>query len=103
MYGPYTWSQLYALPTSLAQLKPELVADFPGADQRTDRLGRTGTAIQLGGHTMVVDPASGVVLDETDFGSTVMFVAQGPATSEPQLPAPAATPSVRPGSTRAAS
>jgi hypothetical protein len=142
MFGPYTWSQLYALPTSLAQLKPELMADFPGADQRTlfedvefllvdtpappallealfkveasipgvkvtgyytDRLGRTGTAIQLGGHTMVVDPASGVVLDETDFGSTVMFVAQGPATSEPQLPAPATTPSVRPGSTRAAS
>jgi hypothetical protein len=51
-------------------------------------LGRTGTAIRLGRVTMVVDPANGVVLDETNYGSSVMFVTQGPATSEPTCSRP---------------
>ena len=121
-FGPYTWSQLYRLPTDPAKLKPKLMTDFPSPDQQslfedveillvgtpappavraalfkveasipgvtvtgryTDSLGRTGTVLRLGRSTMVVDPASGVVLDETDSGSTVMYVTQGPATSEP--------------------
>jgi len=141
MFGPYTWSQLYTLPTNPAKLKPKLMADFPSPDQRTlfedvefllvgtpappavlealfkveasipgvkvmgyytDSLGRTGTAIQLGRDTMVVDPASGVVLDETNSGSTIMFVTQGPATSEPKLAGSGTAPSVRPSSTPAA-
>ena len=63
-------------------------ASIPGvevAGQYTDSLGRTGTALELGGITMVVNPATGVVLDDTDSGSpTVMFVTQGPVTTEPK-------------------
>ncbi|HUB40751.1 MAG TPA: CU044_5270 family protein [Streptosporangiaceae bacterium] len=124
MFGPYTWSQLYTLPTDTAALKPKLMTDFgqgggptlfedvefvlddtpappvvraalfkvdasiPGVKvvgYYTDPLGRTGTALQLGRSMIVVDPASGAVIDETDSGSTVMYVTQGPATSEPKL------------------
>ncbi len=124
MFGPYTWSQLYTLPTDPATLKPKLMADFgqgggqtlfedvefvlvdtpappevraallkvdasiPGVrvvGRFTDPLGRTGIALQLGRSTIVVDPASGAVIDETESGSTVMYVTQGPATSEPKL------------------
>jgi hypothetical protein len=138
VFGPYTWSQLYALPTDPARLEPKLMADshniiyqHPGtaaqwASQQasfqyvmtqltdtpappalrealfkvaasihgvrvrghyTDSLGRTGTALQLGRYTMVVDPANGLILDENpDTGpSTIMFITQGPATSEPKL------------------
>lgn len=137
VFGPYTWSQLFALPTDPAKLEPKLMADsqntiyqhpvtaaqwesqqdsfqyvmmdlltdapappalrealfkvgasIPGATvtgHYTDPLGRTGTAIQLGQVTIVVDPANGLVLDETNSPSTVMFVAEGPATSEPRL------------------
>jgi hypothetical protein len=131
-FGPYTWSQLYRLPTDPAKLKPKLMADFPSPDQPslfedveillvgtpappavraalfkveasipgvtltghyTDSLGRTGTVLKLGRSTMVVDPASGVVLDETDSGSTVMYVTQGPATSEPKLSRSGTSPS----------
>jgi hypothetical protein len=63
----------------------------------TDSLGRTGTALQLGQVTIVVDPADGLVLDETNGPSTVMFVAQGPATSEPKLAGSATAPTVGPG------
>lgn len=123
-FGPYTWSQLYTLPTDPATLKAKLMADFRSPDQQTlfadvesllvdtpapppvlealfrvdasipgvkvvgrytDLLGRTGTALELGGTTMVVNPASGVVLDDTDSGSsTVTFVTQGPVTTEPK-------------------
>ncbi|HEY6479011.1 MAG TPA: CU044_5270 family protein, partial [Streptosporangiaceae bacterium] len=131
-FGPYTWSQLYRLPTDPAELKPKLIADFPSPDQQslfedaeillvdtpappavraalfqveasipgvrvtghyTDSLGRTGTVLRLGRSTMVVDPASGAVLDETDSGSTVMYVTQGPATSEPKLSRSGTSPS----------
>lgn len=114
-FGPYTWSQLYALPTDPAKLEPKLMADshntiyqhpataaqwtsqqesfqyvvgqltdtpappalrealfkvaatIHGVKVRghyTDSLGRTGTALQLGRWTMVVDPANGLILDE---------------------------------------
>jgi hypothetical protein len=71
-------------------------ASIPGVTvtgHYTDALGRTGTVLNLGRSTMVVDPASGVVLDETDSGSTVMYVTQGPAASEPKLSGPAPSPS----------
>jgi hypothetical protein len=122
-FGPYTWSQLFALPTNPAKLKPKLLAgrqsnqgffqyvmmnlltgtpappalrealfkvaaSIPGVrvtGRYTDPLGRTGTALELGAVTVVLDPASGLVLDETNRPSTVMFVAQGPAASEPRL------------------
>jgi hypothetical protein len=53
----------------------------------SDSPGRTGTTLQLGRYTMVVDPANGLILDENpDTGpSTIMFRTQGPATSEPKL------------------
>ena len=142
MFGPYTWSQLDALPTDPATLKPKLMADFGSPDQRTlfedieflvddspappavlealfkvdasipgvkvtgrytDPLGRTGIALQLGREAMVVDPASGAVLDVSDGGHTpwVMNVTQGPATSEPKLDGSGTAPRVRPGSTLA--
>ena len=128
MFGPYTWSQLDALPTDPDELKPKLIADFgqggqtlfedvefvlvgtpappavlealfevaasiPGVKvigRYTDPFGRSGIALQLGRQTMVVDPTSGMVLDETDGGPTgwVMYVSQGPATSEPRLDVP---------------
>jgi hypothetical protein len=123
IFGLYTWSQLYMLPTNPAKLKPKLIADFgqgsgqalfedvenlltdtpappallealfkieasiPGVKVKgyyTDWLGRTGTALQLGRTTMVVDPANGVVLDEINYGTAVTYVTQGPATSEPK-------------------
>jgi hypothetical protein len=126
MFGPYTWSQLDALPTDPATLKPKLMADFgqgggptlfedieflvedspappavlealfkvdasiPGVKvtgRYTDPLGRTGIALEVGREAMVVDPASGAVLDVSDGGPTpwLMYVTQGPATSEPKL------------------
>lgn len=63
-------------------------ASIPGVKvvgRYTDPLGRTGIALRLGRSTIVVDPASGEVIDETESGSTVMYVTQGPATSEPRL------------------
>jgi hypothetical protein len=136
-FGPYTWSELFALPTDPAKLEPELMADsqntiyehpvtaaqwqqqqdsfefvmmtllcdtpappalrealfkvaaaIPGVKvtgSYKDALGRTGTALQLGTIAIVIDPSSGVVLDETNDGSTIMFVAQGPADTEPEL------------------
>jgi hypothetical protein len=123
MFGPYTWSQLYTLPTDPAKLKPKLIADFgqgsgqalfedveilltdtpappavlealfkvdasiPGVKvvgDYTDSLGRTGTALQLGRVTMVVDPANGAVIDETNYGTAVTYVTQGPVTTEPK-------------------
>jgi hypothetical protein len=123
IFGLYSWSQLYALPTDPAKLKPILIAAFgqgsgqaffqdvenlltdtpappallealfeidasiPGVKVRgyyTDWLGRTGTALQLGPTTMVVDAANGVVLDETNYGTSVTYVTQGPATTEPK-------------------
>jgi hypothetical protein len=149
-FGPYTWSQLFALPTDPAKLKPKLMADsrntiyphpvsaaqwerqqdsfqyvmmnlltgtpappalrealfkvaasIPGVKvtgHYTDSLGRTGTALQLGAVTMVVDPANGLVLDETNSPSTIMFVTQGPAASEPELAGSGNASSVGPGS-----
>jgi hypothetical protein len=123
IFGLYSWSQLYTLPTDPAKLKPKLIADFgqgsgqalfedvenlltdtpappallkalfkieasiPGVKVKgyyTDSLGRTGTALQLGRTMMVVDPANGVVLDETNDGTAVTYVTQGPTTTEPR-------------------
>lgn len=137
-FGPYTWSQLYTLPTDPAALEQRLMADSHNTVYRhpataaqwasqqqsfqyvldqltetpappalrealfkvaagihgvkvtghyTDSLGRTGTALQLGFYTMVVDPASGLILDETPGkgSATIMFITEGPAASEPTL------------------
>ncbi len=123
-FGPYTWSQLYTLPTDPAKLKAKLMADFgqgggpdlfaaveivlvdspappavrsalfkvaasiPGIKvigDYTDPLGRTGTALQIGHYGLVVDAASGAVLDETNSGGATTLVTQGPAASEPKL------------------
>jgi hypothetical protein len=151
VFGPYTWSQLFALPTDPAKLEPKLMADsqntiyqhpvtaaqwesqqdsfqyvmmdlltdtpappalrealfkvaasIPGAKvtgHYTDPLGRTGTAVQLGQVTIVVDPANGLVLYEANGPGTVMFVAEGPATSEPKLVESGNAFSVAPGIT----
>ena len=123
-FGPYTWSQLYTLPTDPARLKAKLKADFgqgggpelfaavetvlvdspappavrsalfkvaasiPGIKvigDYTDPLGRIGTALQIGHYGLVVDPANGAVLDETNRGGATTVVTQGPAASEPKL------------------
>jgi hypothetical protein len=151
-FGPYTWSQLYTLPTDPTKLKAKLMADFgqvggpdlfaavetvlvdspappavrsalfkvaasiPGIKiigEYTDPLGRTGTALHIGHYGLVVDPATGAVLDETDSGGATTLVTQGPAASEPKLTGscartcPSATnagtaPSPRPSTTPAA-
>jgi hypothetical protein len=123
VFGPYTWSQVYTLPTDPAKLKSKLIADFKATQQSlfedvedlltstpappavlealfkvdasipgvkvigsyTDALGRTGTALQLGRTTIVVDPATGAVLDQTYPGiDTIMYITQGPVTAEPK-------------------
>ena len=129
-FGPYTWSQLFTLPTNPAKLEPKLAADFQDTSQGalfqdvmilltdtpappavrealfkvaagipgvkvtgnyTDSLGRTGTALEFELVTTVVDPANGLVLDQSwvqPSPSTVMYVTEGPAASEPKLAKP---------------
>jgi hypothetical protein len=64
----------------------DVAASIPGVavnGDYTDSLGRTGTALSLGGETLVIDPASGQLLAwiDADFAYTYTF--KGPATSAP--------------------
>lgn len=87
----------------------EVAADIPGVVVKghyTDSLGRTGTAVERGGETLVIDPANGALLADIDGnpnapyvcttlsapskgticgsgGVGYTYVSQGPATSEP--------------------
>jgi hypothetical protein len=77
-------------PPALREALFKVAASIHGVKVRghyTDSLGRTGTALQFGRWSMVVDPANGLILDENpDTGSsTIMFITQGPVTSEPNL------------------
>jgi hypothetical protein len=79
-------------PPAVREALLKVDASIPGVTvtgRYTDALGRTGTVLRLGSSAMVIDPASGAVLDETDSGSTVIYVTQGPATGEPHLGGPA--------------
>jgi hypothetical protein len=46
-------------------------------------LGRTGTGVTRDGETLVIDPADGRLLADTEAGWTSAYVSQGPATSAP--------------------
>jgi hypothetical protein len=162
IFGPYTWSQLYALPTNAAQLRKvllaytnspvyqshwmvtpatansdffqfimgdllsespaspalrealyEVAAQIPGVEDLgsyTDPLGRTGTALKDDPLEVVIDPATGQVLETIqsppplpagcksngDCGNggwiqttpmTSTYITEGPVSSEPTLPA----------------
>jgi hypothetical protein len=103
-------------PPALREALYEVAARIPGVKVKgdyTDSLGRTGTVLQLGIMTMVVNPSDGQLLDEiwrqgpapavcgdagpghhvrcvkakVSSGSDTEYISQGPATSEPKAPA----------------
>lgn len=64
----------------------DVAASIPGVavnGDYTDSLGRTGTALSLGGETLVIDPASGQLLAWIGDGFAYTYTFQGPATSAP--------------------
>jgi hypothetical protein len=72
----------------------DVAASIPGVavnGDYTDALGRTGTALRLGGQTLVINPANGQLLAWIDaepgvagsFPVAYTYTYQGPATSEP--------------------
>jgi hypothetical protein len=103
-------------PPALREALYEVAARIPGVKVQgdyTDSLGRTGTALQLGIMTMVVNPGDGQLLDEiwrqgpaptvcgdaspghhvrcfkakVSPGSDTEYISQGPAANEPKAPA----------------
>jgi hypothetical protein len=64
----------------------EVAASIPGVAVNADyidSLGRTGTALNLGAETLVIDPANGQVLAWIDHDVAYTYTFQGPATSAP--------------------
>lgn len=64
----------------------DVAANIPGVavnGDYTDSLGRTGTALRLGEHTLVIDRANGQLLAWIDDDVAYTYTFQGPATSEP--------------------
>jgi hypothetical protein len=103
-------------PPALREALYEVAARIPGVKVKgdyTDSLGRTGTVLQLGIMTMVVNPGDGQLLDEiwrqgpaptvcgdagpghhvrcfkakVSPGSDTEYISQGPASTEPTAPA----------------
>jgi hypothetical protein len=92
-------------PPALREALYEVAANIPGVVVKggyTDALGRTGTAVERSGETLVIDPGNGQLLadiegdpngtehcsakipdDCSDSGSGYTYVSQGPATSAP--------------------
>jgi hypothetical protein len=100
--GPDPQSELFTIvgdllrespaPPALRKALYDVAAGIPGVHltgKVTDTLGRTGTGVERGGETLVIDPADGALLaDNEGDGWSATFVSQGPADS-----APAASPS----------
>jgi hypothetical protein len=64
----------------------DVAASIPGVavnGDYTDSLGQTGTALSLGGETLVIDPANGQLLAWIDGDFAYTYTFQGPATSAP--------------------
>jgi hypothetical protein len=95
--GPDAQSELFTIVGDLLRESPappelrkalyDVAAGIPGVHltgKVTDTLGRTGTGVERGGETLVIDPADGALLaDDEGSGWSATFVSQGPASSAP--------------------
>lgn len=110
--GPDPQSELFTIvgdllrespaPPALRKALYDVAAGIPGVHltgKVTDSIGRTGTGVQRGGETLVVDPANGALLaDDEGGGWSATFVSQGPATSAPAASPQEAKPVAPPAS-----
>jgi hypothetical protein len=100
--GPNPQSELFTIvgdllrespaPPALRRALYDVAAGIPGVHltgQVTDMLGRTGTGVARDGETLVIDPANGKLLADTEDGWTSAYVRQGPANSAPTAANPA--------------
>jgi len=118
--GPNPTAELYTVvgdllrespaPPALREALYEIAAGIPGVKlvgHYKDALGRTGTAVERDGETLVIDPANGELLADIsgnpktgiscgggceEYGAAYMFVSGGPATSAPVVPTNKARP-----------
>jgi hypothetical protein len=95
--GPDPQSELFTIvgdllrespaPPALRKALYDVAAGIPGVHltgKVTDELGRTGTGVERGGETLVIDPADGKLLaDNEGEGWSATFVSQGAADSAP--------------------
>ena len=112
--GPNPTAELYTIvgdllrespaPPALREALYEVAAGIPGVKlvgHYKDALGRTGTAVERDGETLVFDPANGQLLADIqgnpataiscgggceEYGAAYMYVTEGPATSAPAVP-----------------
>ena len=95
--GPDAQSELFTIVGDLLRESPappvlrkalyDVAAGIPGVHLTgpvTDSIGRTGTGVERGGETLVIDPADGALLaDDEGSGWSATFVSQQPASSAP--------------------
>jgi hypothetical protein len=94
--GPDPQSELFTIVGDLLRESPappalrkalfDVAAGIPGVHltgKVTDKLGRAGTGVTRGDETLVVDPADGALLADTEAGWTATYVSQHPARSAP--------------------
>ena len=112
--GPNPTAELYTVvgdllrespaPPALRKALYEIAATIPGVKlvgDYKDALGRTGTAVERDGETLVIDPTDGQLLADiqgnpeagiscgggcVEYGVAYMYVSEGPATSAPAVP-----------------
>ena len=112
--GPNPTAELYTAvgdllrespaPPALREALYEVAAGIPGVKlvgHYKDALGRTGTAVERDGETLVFDPANGQLLADIQgnpatavscgggckaYGAAYVYVTEGPATSAPAVP-----------------
>ena len=94
--GPNPESELFTIvgdllrespaPPALRKALYDVAAGIPGVHligKVTDALGRTGTGVERDGETLVVDPANGALLADTEDGFSATYVSQGAVPSAP--------------------
>lgn len=112
--GPNPTAELYTVvgdllrespaPPALREALYEIAATIPGVKlvgHYKDTLGRTGTAVERDGETLVIDPGDGRLLADiqgnpktgiscgggcVEYGAAYVYVNEGPATSAPAVP-----------------
>jgi hypothetical protein len=112
--GPNPTAELYTVvgdllrespaPPALRKALYEVAANIPGVKlvgNYKDALGRTGTAVERDGETLVIDPSNGQLLADiegdptksiscgngcTEEGAAYMYESEGPAASAPAVP-----------------